>query len=142
MARWTIGSLCSENHKTGMSPAEMGVVRFQRKIKSPRWNAGAIDSEMTTMMGCKEFVASERPFQSMKAELTARRYGNTSMSGARMVVVVWWLDESASRARRVNILLSQTILVNSNVLGGTQGLESFQSLIIAPVSRLGCVGMP
>ncbi|KAF2997736.1 hypothetical protein E8E14_003159 [Neopestalotiopsis sp. 37M] len=40
---------------------------------SPRWNAGAMDSETTQTMGTVELVRTESPFHAMKAVLNGKR---------------------------------------------------------------------
>lgn len=43
---------------------------------SPRWNAGAIDSETTTWMGHGELVAIDNVFHSMKMALSVCSTGH------------------------------------------------------------------
>jgi hypothetical protein len=49
------------------------LLRFERKSKSPRWKAGAIDSEMTDTMGTDDAVRIESPFHIISGVLKADR---------------------------------------------------------------------
>lgn len=81
--RWTMGRGASSNHTTGMSPTSIEDVRFHRNSISPLWKAGAIDSEMTHIIGVDELVTKLRPFHIMKIVLSCRSRGRNSARGWR-----------------------------------------------------------
>jgi hypothetical protein len=87
MARCTMGSCRPWNQITGMSPTSMTLLRFQIRQTSPRWKAGDMDSDTTTMIGCVESVASDNAFHAMKTPVTARRHGRRAAALIRIVVV-------------------------------------------------------
>src|SRR5580700_4633614 len=65
----TIGMSLPRTLYTTTSPTFVGSkkLRFQRKSKSPRWNAGSIEPESTTTIGEGEPAITESPFHIMKA---------------------------------------------------------------------------
>lgn len=71
ITRCTIGRGLSLNQTTGISPACTAVVQFHKNKISPRWNAGAMDSDITQTIGTAEFVRRQSPFQAIKGELRA-----------------------------------------------------------------------
>jgi hypothetical protein len=60
-----------------MSPTLKASVRFQMRITSPRWNAGAIDSESTTIPGCDVFDNTDTSFHSMYGVDSKYRNGSS-----------------------------------------------------------------
>lgn len=87
MARCTMGSCRPWNQITGMSPTSMTLLRFQIRQTSPRWKAGDMDSDTTTMIGCVESVASDNAFHAMKTPATAKRQGRRAAALARIAVM-------------------------------------------------------
>lgn len=53
-------------------------------MMSPRWNAGAMDSEITTITGCEELVKIESVFHAMKAVESTNKIGSVSDASVRM----------------------------------------------------------
>jgi len=51
--------------------------------RSPRWKAGAMDSEITHTTGYGDAVRMERPFQAMNGVLRLRRTGSVLAKKAR-----------------------------------------------------------
>lgn len=54
---------------------------------SPRWNAGAMDSEITTIMGCEQLVKTESAFHVIKVVESTNRMGSISDAGVRINIV-------------------------------------------------------
>lgn len=86
-ARCTIGNGFPGNQTTGISPTYTSDARFERKRISPRWNAGAMDSDITTTIGCVLAVTTERAFQSMKGVARTRRASRALLRISRLDIV-------------------------------------------------------
>lgn len=67
--RCTIGMSLPRTLYTTTSPILVSMARFHKKSKSPRWKAGSMLPDSTTTIGDGELVATDSPFQSMKAVL-------------------------------------------------------------------------
>jgi hypothetical protein len=65
-----------------MSPTWIRDGLFHRKIRSPRWKAGAIDSEMTHITGSGDAVRMERAFQLIKGKVRVSKIGRKTLRRA------------------------------------------------------------
>lgn len=52
---------------------------FDRKIRSPRWKASTIDSEMTHITGEGDVVMIDRAFQVIDGKVRVRRIGRATL---------------------------------------------------------------
>lgn len=68
-----------------LTPALIIDVEFQRMSMSPRWKAGAIDSEITHMSGFEELDMTHNPFQAMSGVVIAIE--NARISARRSLIV-------------------------------------------------------
>lgn len=66
-----------------MSPTWISEGLFDRKIRSPRWKAGAIDSEMTHITGEGDAVMMDRAFQVINGKVRVSRIGRATLRRAR-----------------------------------------------------------
>ena len=62
-----------------MSPTWISEGVFDRKIRSPRWKAGAIDSEMTHITGEGDAVMMDRAFQIINGKVRVSRIGRATL---------------------------------------------------------------
>lgn len=83
IARWTIGSARPGNQHTGISPTSIRGCLFHKNSRSPRWKAGAMDSDMTTTIGCGEPVITINDFQSINGSVMQSRTHRAELRGAR-----------------------------------------------------------
>jgi hypothetical protein len=84
MVRCTIGIGLSGNQQIGIWPTQTISVLFQRRITSPRWKAGAIDSESITIIGCDVFDITDKSFYSIYG--VDKRHKHTNRSAQKLLV--------------------------------------------------------
>lgn len=84
--------------------------RLERISKSPRWNAGAIDSDVTQTIGVAETVKMHKPFHAMNVVLNARRNGSAVRKGLLhlqpIVLTVMITPRAIKNARREVLWIS------------------------------------
>lgn len=111
ITRCTIGRGLPSNQTTGMSPASTVGVQFQRNRMSPRWKAGAMDSDMTQITGAGEFVRTQRPFHAMKVALSGMRMPRMAEAKLVTLPLVHFMARESSGPR-------QFVLFPCCVVGG------------------------
>lgn len=65
-----------------MSPTWISEGLFDKKIRSPLWKAGAIDSEMTHITGEGDAVMMDRAFQVINGKVRVSRIGRATLKRA------------------------------------------------------------